>query len=84
MAQLASLHLPGSLLSLGYTYIYSDLCIDTSTGICPINRDIFANAEFVSSELIDWPIPAAERLKTTAPQTVENTSTHGPYLLLRG
>ena len=54
--------------------MYSDLCIDTSTGICPINLDIFANAEFVSSELTDRLMPAAEGLKTTAPQTVQNTT----------
>ena len=45
--------------------------------ICPINLDIFANAEFVSSELTDRPIPAAERLKTTSPQTVQNIT---PFL----
>ena len=67
VAQLAPLRLPAFLLSLGYAYVYSDLCIDTSTGLCPINFDIFANAEFVSSELTDRPIPAAEGLKTTAP-----------------
>ena len=77
VAQLAPLHLPAFLLSLGYAYIYSDLWIDTSMGICLINIDIFANTEFVLSELTDRLIPAAEELKTTAPQTVQNTT---PFL----
>ena len=42
----------------------------TSTGICPLNVDIFADAEFVPSELTNRPILAAERLKTAA-QTVQ-------------
>ena len=48
-------------------------------GICPINLDIFANAEFVSSELTDMSISAAKGLKTTAPQTVQNTT---PFLMV--
>ena len=43
----------------------------TSTGICPLNVDIFADAEFVSSELTERPIFAVERLKTAAAQTVQ-------------
>ena len=35
----------------------------TSTGICPLNVDIFADAEFVPSKLTDKPIPAAEGCK---------------------
>ena len=65
------------LLSLGYAYVYLDLCIDTSTGLYPIYLDIFAHAEFISSELTDRPVPAAEGLKTTASQTVQNTT---PFL----
>ena len=49
----------------------------TSTGICPLDVDIFADAEFVASELTDRPVPAAEGLQTTAPQTVQNTT---PFL----
>ena len=49
----------------------------TSTGICQRNVDIFADAEIVSSELTDRPIPAAEGLQTTALQTVQNTT---PFL----
>ena len=70
-------HCTSVFVKFTYAYVYSDLCIDTSTEICPINFDILANAEFVSSELTNRPIPAAEGLKATAPETVQNTT---PFL----
>ena len=48
----------------------------TSMGICPLNVDIFADAEFVSGELTDRPIPAAEGMQTIASQTVQNNLLH--------
>ena len=49
----------------------------TSTGICPLNVDIFADAEFVFIQLTQRPISSTERLQTTVPQTVQNTT---PFL----
>ena len=43
-----------------------------STGICPLNVDIFPDAEFIPRELNDRPMPAAEALQTAAPQSNAN------------
>ena len=51
----------------------------TSTGICLLIVDIFADVEIISSELTDRLIPVAEQLQTTAPETVQNTT---PFLMV--